>query len=274
MKKYEDLVVETTATVDEKLEKLIAHANNLAKAMNAAPGDEGGMTAKERDEAKKELRSLKDSYNESAEKLAYFQWAEEASTPQECMEAALRAIHIPNIKNASVKMSKKLGVYVASVDDARPSQSNRVNLINLRKTLGVEYFAREDWFDCVQSIALAYVAHLAKNAEVGSYSYPTEISKTFAFKEGADPLSKTSMIRALQETVDAILFIPTENKKGETVNAIKVDGRDYTYLKEAFTKEGNDVGHIDLKDTQNTARLIAQIIHMRLEGKSYTMGVG
>jgi len=272
--KYEARVAETETIVDGKLDKLIDHANALAKAMNAVPGEEGSMTTSEIDKAKKELKELKDSYNASAEELAYLQWANEAETPQECMETAIRAMHIPRIKNATVRLEKKIGAYVAKVEDARPAPTNRINLIHMKKTLGVEYFARENWFDYVQAIAICFVNHITKEMGVATYSYETSIAETFSFGEKADPSSKNSMIKALQETVDAILFIPMTKKNGDVVNSIKIDGRDYSYLKEAFTKEGKDVAEIAVKDTQNTARLIAQIINVKLEGKSYTLSVG
>lgn len=274
MKKYEAMVIDATAIAEDKLDKLDKHAHALAKALNVAPGDEGEMSAKEREKANKELRELKDSYNEAAEKLAYLTWAQDAETPQECMEMAMRAINIPGIKNASVRYDKRLGVYVAKIDDAKPAPSNRVNLINLQKTLGIECFNKENWFDYVQALALLFVQHMAKEMDVGTYSYETNIAETFSFGDKADPTSKGSMVKALQETVDAIYFVPMTKKNGTIVNAIKIDGRDYTYLKEAFSKEGNEVSSIVVKDTQNAARLIAQIIHTRLEGGTYMMSVG
>lgn len=87
--------------------------------------------------------------------------------------------------------------------------------------------ANLEWAEAGDVVANALNKELAGNV---NFMYEIDdAARAFEFSKDADPASNKSVTKALQQCVDGILYIPTNDAKGNEVNTIKVLGKHWTY---------------------------------------------
>ncbi len=83
-------------------------------------------------------------------------------------------------------------------------------------------------------------------------------------------LSKNGAKSALQQVLDAIVFIESKDKKGQTVNQFKVDGRDINALLRNYTKwSSNTINGVVFPNDATFRRMLMRIFHRIVTGKDY-----
>lgn len=91
----------------------------------------------------------------------------------------------------------------------------------------------------------------------------------------ADPISYTQLGKQLQRIVDAIVWVPMKDKKGNEVNSFKVTSQDVKYICALVNKESN-VNSVGIKVVA-TSQVIAKItraIHRMVNNLEYDVEVG
>lgn len=251
--------------LQEYYDAMIAEANKVADAMNEK------KSADDIKAAKKIAKTAMDKYNDEAAKLAYRTWAAE-NDGEKAVEIAIRTLYIPGAKSVTYKAPKDSTVVSAKVNDAKI----KINLVKLAETIGKERFHSEGWFNATQK--LAYVIANRLNKSLGNdpmFQYAVdEAAKEFQFPADADPTSNNSIVKALQTVVDGILYIPETNKKGETVNAIKMENKHWTVIRESMTNGTGEPGQVGICGTGKMSELVADEIYVVLNKKNTSLVAG
>lgn len=241
-------------TLKEMLEDAQVKANAAAEAIN------GGKTQKEISKLKEIAKAAVDSYNDAAARKAYREWAEAG----DAIKTALTVLYVPHAKKVSYPVDNESGKAKAKIADGKIE----INLSVIEETIGTKHFHDESWFTKVEALGLIIADKL--NEDLGNdegFVYEVrEKTKEFSFAENADIHSKNSMVKAVQEIVDAILFIPQKNKKGKEVNAIKVEGPHWVTIRESLTGRGG-VGKVGISNTAILSTLIAEQCYQILNKK-------
>lgn len=207
------------------------------------------------------------AFNIHATHEAYKRMAENG----DAVKTALTVRYVTDIKKVSLKEDKKTGLYRPVV---APS-SVRIDLPEMQAVIGVEHFANPDWFKKVDAIC-SLITH-AVGDDIGctvetKYTVD-EASKIFGLAENADATSKRSMTECLQQCVDGILFIPTQNQAGNTVNTIKVTTKQWSTIRESMTCRGKTLGGVDIASPEIVCELIADIVCLAINDKECQLGI-
>lgn len=237
------------ATLIELKEAMSLAAANAADAMNE------GKPQKVIKNLKDIAKGKEEDYNAEVARLKFLEWKEEGDP----VGAALRARYVENGKRISYKTTDT-GRVIPEINDIK----FKVSLHDLCDCVGAEYFYAEDWDLKVQKLALLLANALNKQlSNDPGFEYMVEkAAAEFEFADGADIASDTSIIKALQQTVDAIHFIPTKNSKGVDVNKIKVIKPAWVYIAQSMTKQGRDPGAVSIYGAAKMSELVADVAHV------------
>lgn len=83
-------------------------------------------------------------------------------------------------------------------------------------------------------------------------------------------LSKNGAKSALQQVLDAIIFIESKDKKGKIVNQFKVDGRDVNALLQNYTKwSASTINGVIFPTDATFRQMLMRIFHRIVTGKDY-----
>lgn len=223
--------------------------------------------AHEKKSAQKELKSAAkaavDEYNDAVCNETYKVWAAEG----EPVKTAIRERFVKGCKKMTFKTNDD-DVMVMTIVDTEV----KANLPAMHTVIGADKFASPDWFVKTQKLAWLIAGRL--NKELGeniSFNYQIEdAAKAFAFDDGIKPNTDKGVQVALQQVFDAILFI--DNGKGKNQIAVSTgkldDGKVYspqwTYIREALTRQGKGVGEIVIGNTVKMSELVADAMHNTL----------
>lgn len=245
-------------TLEELYNDLSEKAGKACTAMN------DGAPQKDITALKQAARKAETAYNAEAARQKFLAWAD-AGDP---LEEAIRERYVDTGKKAYYKTTDT-GRFFVEINDYK----FKCDLIHLRDTLGIERFHETNWFTKVQKLALllanALNENLSKNPQ---FRYAVdEAAETFEFADGADLSSNASILKALQQTVDSILFLPTKNKKSEEVNRIKVIQPAWVFIAQSMTRQGADPGHVAISGTGKMTELVVDAMHCLLTGKKFKL---
>ena len=210
----------------------------------------------------KVIKNLKDiakgkeeAYNAEVARLKFLEWKEEGDP----VGSALRNRYVENGKRISYKAVDG-GRFTVEINDAK----FKVNLVTLCEVVGIEYFHAPDWTLKVQKLALLLANALNKQLsnDPGFEYVVDQAAAEFEFADGADITSDTSIIKALQQTIDAIYFLPIKTKKGDEVNKLKVIKPAWVYVAQSMTRQGRDPGAVAISGTGKMVELIADVAHV------------
>lgn len=243
-----------------KLEEL--YADMSAKAGEACAAMNEGKPQKAIKNLQKIAKDAEKAYNAEVERLQYRAWNEEGNP----VEIAIRERYVRNGKKVSYKATDT-GRYYQEISDC----TFLVDLLTMETVLGVEKFHAENWFTKVSKLAVLLAN--AKNKQLSNdptFQYLVdEAVDEFNFAEDVDVTSNASAVKALQQTVDAILFLPIKNKKGVEVNRIKVDSRAWVYIQDCMTKQAKDPGDLGISDTGKMCELVTHAMYCIMIGKPF-----
>jgi len=250
----------------EKLEDLYStlcvRAEAQANALNQ------GVTEAESKKYKDEAKEALDAYNKAATTMAYESW----HNGDDSIQTMIKAGYIPGLKRYSCKQDKTSGIYKATVSDTK----GKISLVGYQMIIGKGDFHDPEWF--IKAQKLAYIVANALNDALGKvegFSYAVdEAAKAFDFAENADPKSTRSVVSALQQVADSILFIPTKTKAGAEVNTLKMRSIEWGYIRECMTRQGTDIGSVVIGNTEKMAELVADVMYLMLNGKGYSIVEG
>ena len=213
---------------------------------------------------KKAAKDAESAYNAEVARLQYIAWRDEGNP----METAIRERNIPNGKKLYYKTTDTGRTYL-EVNDYQ----FKVDLLELENAIGVEHFHEGDWFVKIQK--LAYLLANALNKQLSNnadFRYEVEqAAMEFDFGEGADFTSDASILKALQITVDSILFMPIRNKAGIEVNRIKVIKPAWTCIAQSMTKQGSKPGEVAISGGNKMCELVTDVIHCIITGKKFKL---
>ena len=228
----------------------------IAKATKCADAQNDGKPKADVDALKKSASDALLAYNEQVTKEAYLKMAEAG----DAVKAALTVRYVDGVKRVSYKADKNTGHVTAVISAAQA----KIDLPTMCKVIGREHFAAPNWFAMTQK--MAFVIANALNRELSdnpAFIYAIDdAAKAFDFAPDANPASTKSVVKALQACADAILFVPTTDKSGESVNTIKMTSRHYAYIRECMTRQGKEVGEVIVGGTSKMSELIADAIHL------------
>lgn len=251
------------ATLKTLHDEAIARANEVVVAMNA---HEPQSKIKE---LKKAAKAAVDTYNGKIAEAYYAKLAEDHGP--DAVKVALEATEtaVPGVIGISFKVTED---DVAFFSETSPII--KINLINMEKVIGREYFHDPAWFSRIN--VLARLMAVALNKELGgsaTFQYiVADAAKEFELDESANPTSNASMVKAFQKVIDDILFLGDKtDKSGNPVNAIKFDGRHWAYIRECMSKQGGKIGEVLYGSPSKCCELVCDAIHMILTNSGNTL---
>lgn len=235
-----------------------------AKAGEACAAMNDGKTQKAIKNLQKIAKEAEDAYNAEVERLQYLAWAEEGSP----VETAIRERFVRNGKKVAYKTTDT-GRYYQEITDAE----FKADLLAMEAVVGSDGFHDADWFTKVQKLAVLLANSLNKQLSNNpNFQYLVdEAVSEFKFADDADLSSDASAIKALQQTVDSILFIPIKNKKGDEVNRLKVIKPAWVSISQSMTKQGKDPGSVSIGKTGKMCELVMDAMHCLLTGKPFKL---
>lgn len=241
---------------------LVAKAAAVAEAQNA------GKSKTDVDALKKSAKNALNEYNNQVTKECYQRMAKAGNA----VKTALTVRYVNDVKKIKYKTDATTGKVSAEIAADRA----KADLPMMQKVIGVEHFADPQWLAMAEKLAfLTANAINSRLSNSATFNYPiSDTAKAFDFAADADPTSNKSVLKALQKCVDSILYIPSTNKKGETVNLLKVEGQHWVYIRECMTRQGQEVGDVIVGNTGKIAELIADVISMIINGKRSSLIVG
>lgn len=229
-------------------------------------GQNDGLDSETIKALKKTVNNDIAKHNGLAAKVAYLGWG--IDDGPKAVEMALRALYVPGAKKVAYKADKNTGVIKATISTALM----KVDLVAMHDIIGEGFFHDEGWFSALEKMTFI-IANALNKSLGGSIDFQYAIndaSRAFEFSPDANPASNKSVVKALQYVVDAILYIPDKDKKGNELNALKVDSRNWAFIREAMTRKGG-VGEIIMCNTTHVAEYVAEVIYMVLRNEKHTL---
>lgn len=239
----------------EKTENATIALDALVDAMN------NGATTDDLKPLKEAMKNTVGELNVCIERLAYNNWANEHG--KDAVRVAIRELYIPGVVKAKTKKTKS-GKYEGSFVEV----DAEISLACMADEIGLEYFHCQEWENKAAAFAALMKNHLCSELKVSGLD-KNSISKArakFNLAANADVGSKNTCVKILQQVVDAIVFIPDKDKKGNDVNKIKMDSRRYQVIRESMTARGS-VGCVAVGGTTWVCELIAEAIHCEMTQK-------
>lgn len=249
----------------EKLQKLREELE--AAALAWADGINAGKPERETKGLKDATKGVLDAFNQEKTKAVYAEWA----AGENPIETAIRALYIPGLKKVKVAPDKKTGIYHATISDANV----KISLIDMQMQCGAYLFHDARWCDYAQK--LAYLTANAVDESLGhckDFQYIIDRSaQLFDFAVNADPKSNKSMVKAIQFVVNAILYIPVQDKNGVEVNALKATNKEWAYIRESITRQGKNAGEVEIGSYAKMVELITDAMYIILTEGKYALTV-
>lgn len=246
-------------TTERTLAILRAEADNAAAAVVKGLNDR--IEDKELKLLKKALAVKTDNLNAAVAKAYYQRMAAECGKNAVLEMIKAKDAAVPGVIKYQVKAGED-GIFVATPKEAKM----QISLTTIRDTIGKEYFHADDWFQRTSNLARLIAVQVNKNLEgTPEYKYIIdEAAEKFELGEGADPTSKTSMVKAFQKVIDGIVFVGENDK-----NDIKFTSKDWNFLRESFTFKGREINEVGTMSPLEVIGIVVNVIHCILNGKKY-----
>ena len=179
-------------------------------------------------------------------------------------EGVIKVVSIKRQKNSNLfELSEKIEVIdLKEFEEARPKAS----------------FANGQWIHWAQALNHAIYQMVMKELGVKQISPRLQKWKISAIARELNlvsilengKLSKNGAKSALQQVLDAIIFIESKDKKGQIVNQFKVDGRDINALLRNYTKwSSSTINGVVFPNDATFRRMLMRIFHRIVTGKDY-----
>lgn len=228
-------------------------------------------------ESKKTLKSLKkavsgdvDAYNLEVEKQTYKRWAAEGDP----VKTAIRTYFIKG-KTYTFKVDDETD-YMTSVQ--KPKEFP-ISLPMMQATIGVKYFSDPRWFNKLEKLVFIWVGKLYREIANDNKEFDyniEEASKEFNF-DGIDPRTNEGAVAALQQVMDAILYIERDGKNIISLNLKKNEvgeycDADWKMIDAKMTGDGG-LNIVTVCNTGKFSDLVVQQMHRILTNGDNKMSV-
>ena len=245
--------------------EMVEAAEKVVSVLNNKEADDETLK-----KAKDALKGATAAYNKKAAEDAYVGWSQEYG--EHAVREAIRAFYVPKSKKVSTKRNKTTGRYEYKVNDAEI----RINLKDMMDTIGAKgYFPDEKWFGAMQRLCFIMAANvnrdlMLKDAEFSGYLKAAGLA--FKFAPDADFTSNRSCKKALQQTVDMILFEKNPEKEG-LVNKYEINSQDLAYIDRLLCDEGQP-DEIIMRNTGRVIDLVVNCLFRKITGKELKFNAG
>ena len=252
------------------LDTLMQDARNRGAAY-AKAYNEGGKKKSELSALKKAAGAAIDKYNSALEKQTYKQWNDEG----DAVKTAVRTRFIPGAKKMQYKTDDDNYMTV----EINSNDKYLCNLPMMQTVLGADVFSDSSWFAKCGKLAYLVSNYIAERLGCGCFEYSTtQAMRDFEFPDGIDPLSDDGVVMALQQVIDAILYIDDPENPGK--NLIKTTlakdkrGRWYSpewqHIREAMT-EAVEMGKINIVNTGKFTKLVLDAMHLIMTNGNFSV---
>ena len=257
------------ATIMEKTlaqyeEDMKAAAVAVVEVLNNPEADDATLK-----KAKDNLKGAVAAYNTKAAEDAYTGWAKDYG--EHAVREAIRTLYIPKSRKVSTKRNKTSGKYEYKISDAEI----RINLKAMMDTIGAEgYFPNEKWFGAMQRLCFIMAGNINKELKLKNADFKSFLQaagQAFNFAPDADFTSNTSCKKALQQTVDMIIF----EKKSEKAdsNKYEINSQDLVYIDRLLCEEGKP-DEILMRNTFRVVDLVVNVLYRKVTGEELKFVAG
>lgn len=215
--------------------------------------------------AKTALKAAVTAYNKQAADDFYVAMAAEHGP--HAVREAIRTLWVPKTVKTSTKKSKKTGKFSTAINPA----DTRINLMAMMEKIGAEgYFPDAKWFGAVQRLTFIMAGNLseelnAKNSEFNSILKAA--GAAFEFAPDANFTSNRSCKKALQKTIDMLIFEEDPEKGDGVDNVYKVNSAWLAFIDRLLLEDTDQPGEMLMRDASLMAKLLVDVIWMQLHGE-------
>ena len=248
-----------------KWSKLLERVNSYEKCIKDGETDQSVI-----DTRKKSVNTALTAFNIES---GHQKYTEKASNPDvNVVEWAIKERYVPGAKK--IKWSKgDNGLITHSFEPAKI----KIDLVDLQGVVGSNRFANAEWFKACQQLARYYANKKSRLLDHDGFEYEiTDDAKKFEFAipKGVKLYSNKYFLCCLQQTIDAILLMQDEH--GNKIDLkIEMDDNDVPYspawtsVTESFTRQGKDLGSVEIGSPYKFAELIADAMNVVLTNKNF-----
>ena len=165
-------------------------------------------------------------------------------------------------------MTPKTGEY--SITD----KTSIIDILDVEEIACKSIFNNSQWIHWVN--ALNHAVYSMKCDQMGITKKSKKL-KSYKISAVANTLnlesvtSKIGATKAIQSVLDAILFVPVIDKKGNEVNSFKVDGRDVTALLDNYTKwSSKEINTVVFPTEQTFRTMLMRVFHRVITSGEYS----
>lgn len=249
----------TNTSTLAKLSTLKAHLEEIVSAYNTAmkAGDLKEMAAQE---------TLLKENEQTYAGLAMNDFFEQVSDKDDYVGTMTRAIKALCYQTIGHTMETVEGVAIGL---KLVERSKTVDLQKLCKFNGwkAEWVHPMELFNLLLTLRTATELGLSKDdlKKINDSYYMREKSREL--EKGKTPTSNNQVCKNLQEVIDQILFVATEDN--EPKNSIRVNSHDVAYLLMCYTRRGRSALKVVCAKHSYLQTLLVEILHRILTGKVY-----
>lgn len=222
--------------------------------------------------AKDTLKGAVAAYNKKAAEDFYQDMATEHG--EFAVREAIRTLYVPKSVKASTKKSKKTGKFSTAINPC----DIRINLMDMMTKIGSEgFFPDAKWFGAVQRLAFIMAANLNKElaAENSEFGHILKAAgQAFEFAPDANFTSNRSCKKAMQKTIDMILYEEDPEKGDGVDNKYKINSAWLEYVNDLLCEEGDRPDEVVMRNSDKMADLVLNVLWMQLNGKKPKLVVG
>lgn len=243
--------------IQEAYAQANAKADKVVLMMN-----DSTTTDKELRTAKSAAQAKVDQYNRLMEAEYYRKMAEKHG--ERTVYELLNMLYVEGIISITYTRNDS----GEAIKEERKVKNRKINLLHVHEDIGAQYFHEADWVNFLGKFSKLVANAVYANLETGvTFNYPIEKdAEAFNLPADADPASERSMTRIGQAMIDKIVFLPTKNKKGEEVNALKYEKKRWACIRESFTRKGNSPGCVAIGGPQLMCELFTDALFNIIHG--------
>lgn len=210
-------------------------------------------------DCKSAVKEATDAYNQEIAKQQYLEWEKQGNP----VEIAIRERIISNRCKAVSFPTTDAGKHVVDIYNKKIL----VDLIEMSQYIDIKHFHSPDWFKNITHLLYLIINAFCKDKDFES-AFQFKIkraAKAFNLSEEVDITSDTTILIALQQTVDGILFIPVNSTSKKNMNRLKVTEASGIYLWNCMIIKGSRLGELSLTGTGRITEWITDIMHALLQ---------
>lgn len=220
-----------------------------------------GRPEKEQKAAKKLVSSTLESFNAEHRKNQYLAWD---NAPEGAVKSAIYQRFVPQCKRVSYK-SENGGPLTPEFSDVM----QKADLPEMAVALGMDRFAKTDWFVKLQKLAFLHATKLSRriNGDANFEYMCSDAAKEFKFTDDKT-FSDANFFQALQTVFDAILMVPDESGNNTIKIHLEEDDngvpfcKEWAVITESITHQGNKPGSVNIGSTSKMSELVADCMYV------------